>query len=518
MNEHHQNPSYCNLVLRALARHPSRIAFQTPEHQVTYAEAAGFIGRTQAVLEGMNLQRGQRVALLSSNRWDSWCAGVAAQALGAIVTPLHPLGAFDAHVYQLADADVSVLIVDVKGFAERGAELCAHCPGINVLTLGPASFGQDLLQLAAAHTQQEPRDLSKGTNLATLNYTGGTTGKPKGVVKTSASNALMALTVMAEFELPRCPKFLAVAPISHVTGTNVLPVLYKGGTVYLLDRFDPQRVLATIARERINFALLVPTMIYVLLDQPNLASYDLSSLELLLYGASPMSPARLEEALQRIGPVFSQLYGQSECYPIAALPKADHDPSRPHLLAACGFVSAACEVALLDDSLQPVALGEVGEICVRGDLVMPGYWNQPELSAEALEGGWLHTGDLARCDEEGRLYIVDRKKDMVVTGGFNVYPREVEDVLSSHPAVLRAAVIGVPDAKWGESVKALVVLRSGEQVTPESLMAWVKERKGALHTPKHIEFMDQLPETPLGKIDKKLLRAQHWTDNTRNVA
>lgn len=518
MNEHHQNPTYCSLVLKALARYPSRIAFQTAEQQVTYAEAAGFIGRTQAVLERMGLQRGQRVALLSSNRWDTWCAGVAAQALGAIVTSLHPLGALDAHVYQLADADVSVLIVDAKAFGERGAELAAHCPGITVFTLGSADYGHDLQQLVDANAPHSPTDLSQSNDMATLNYTGGTTGKPKGVVKTSAANALMALTVMAEFELPRCPKFLAVAPISHVTGTNVVPVLHKGGTVYLLDRFDPQRVLATIARERINFALFVPTMIYVLLDQPDLASYDLSSLELVLYGASPMSPTRLEEALQRIGPVFSQLYGQSECYPIAALPKADHDPSRPHLLAACGFASAACEVALLDHELQKVAMGEVGEICVRGGLVMSGYWHQPELSAEALEGGWLHTGDLARCDEEGRMYIVDRKKDMVVTGGFNVYPREVEDVLSSHPAVLRAAVIGVPDAKWGESVKGLVVLRPGEHVTPEALMALVKERKGALHTPKHIEFVDKLPETPLGKIDKKALRAQHWTDNARNVA
>lgn len=518
MNEYHQNPSYCSLVLRALARYPSRIAFQTAERQVTYAEAAEFIGRTQAVLERMNLQRGQRVALLSSNRWDSWCAGVAAQSLGAIVTSLHPLGALDAHLYQLTDADVSVLIVDVKGFGERGGELCARCPGVTVFTLGSASYGHDLLQLVEANGSHRPTDFSKAADIATLNYTGGTTGKPKGVVKTSAANALMALTVMAEFELPRRPKFLAVAPISHVTGTNVLPVLYKGGTVHLLDRFDPQRVLATIARERINFALLVPTMIYVLLDQPDLASYDLSSLELLLYGASPMSPTRLEEALQRIGPVFSQLYGQSECYPIAALPKSDHDPSRPHLLAACGFASAACELALLDNDLKKVALGEVGEICVRGGLVMSGYWNQSELSAEALEGGWLHTGDLARCDEEGRMYIVDRKKDMVVTGGFNVYPREVEDVLSSHSAVLRTAVIGVPDEKWGESVKALVVLRPGEHVAPESLMAWVKERKGALHTPKLIEFVDKLPETPLGKVDKKLLRTQHWTDNSRNVA
>ncbi len=518
MNAAHQHPTYCGLVLRALARFPDRVAFQTAERQVRYAEAADFIGRTQAVLQACGLQRGQRVALLSANRWDSWCAGVAAQALGAVVTSLHPLGALDAHLYQLADAEAAVLIVDAQGFGERGGELAARCPGVTVLTLGPAGYGRDLLQLADAHGTASAHDLSRADAIATLNYTGGTTGQPKGVVKTSAANALMSLTVMAEFELPRRPSFLAVAPISHVTGTNVLPVLHKGGTVHLLERFDPERLLATIARERINFALMVPTMVYVLLDHPGLGQHDLSSLELVLYGASPMSPARLGEALERIGPVFSQLYGQSECYPIAALPKADHDAARPHLLAACGFASAACEVALLDDQLQPVPQGEAGEICVRGGMVMSEYWRQPERTAEALAGGWLHTGDVARRDEEGRLYIVDRKKDMVVSGGFNVYPREVEDVLSSHPAVAQAAVIGVPDAKWGEAVKAVVVLRPGQQVEAETLMALVRERKGALHAPKQVQFTDALPQTALGKIDKKALRAQEWAGSGRNVA
>lgn len=518
MNPAQMHPTYCGLVLRALARFPDRVAFRTPERGVRYAEAADFIGRVQAVLLAQGLRRGQRVALLSANRWDSWCVGVAAQALGAIVTALHPLGAVDAHLYQLADAEASMLIVDAQGFGERGAALAARCPDLAVLTLGPAGHGQDLLALAEGHGSAFAHDLSQADAIATLNYTGGTTGQPKGVVKTSGANALMAQAVLAEFELPRRPRFLAVAPISHVTGTNVLPVLYRGGTVHLLERYDPERVLATIERERINFALMVPTMVYVLLDHPGLSRHDLSSLELLLYGASPMSPARLGEALARIGPVFSQLYGQSECYPIAALPKADHDVSRPQLLAACGFPTAACDVALLDAQNQPVAAGDAGEICVRAGMAMSGYWRQPERTAEALAGGWLHTGDVARRDEEGRLYIVDRKKDMVVTGGFNVYPREVEDVLSGHPAVAQAAVIGVPDPKWGESVKAVVVLRPGQQVRAEELAALVRERKGALHTPKQLVFADALPLTPLGKVDKKALRAPEWAGTGRNVA
>jgi fatty-acyl-CoA synthase len=513
----HDHPTFAGLVLRALARFPDRIAFQAGDRRVSYAEAAGFIGRAQALLHVRGLARGQRLAVLSANRWESWCISVAAQALGATVTPLHPLGALDAHLFQLADADASVLLVDADAYAARGGEIAERCPGLAVLTLGATGDGDDLLQRIAAHGSATARDLSHPSDLATLNYTGGTTGRPKGVVKTSAANALMTLAVMAEFELPRRPSYLAVAPISHVTGTNVLPVLCRGGTVHLLPRFEPEAVLATIARERINFALLVPTMVYVLLDDPALVRHDLSSLELLLYGASPMSPARLGEALERIGPVFSQLYGQSECYPIAALPKADHDPARPHLLAACGFATSVCHVALLDDALQPVPPGEPGEICVRGGTVMSGYWRQPAQTDEALAGGWLHTGDIARQDEEGRLYIVDRKKDMVVTGGFNVYPREVEDALASHPAVAQAAVFGTPDAKWGEAVKAVVVLRPGQQASADELTALVRERKGALHAPKQVVFVSQLPLTPLGKIDKKALRAQDWAGAGRSI-
>jgi fatty-acyl-CoA synthase len=514
----YQPPSYVGLVLRALARFPTRVAFRAGARGVTYAEAADFIGRAQAVLQARGLKQGQRMALLSANRWESWCIGVAAQALGASVTSLHPLGALDAHVFQIVDSEASLLLVDAASYGLRGGEIAARCSDLTVLTLDGIGYGDDALQLICAYGAATPQDLSLPSDIATLNYTGGTTGRPKGVVKTSAANALMTLTVMAEFELPSTPRFLAVAPISHVAGTNVLPVLCKGGTVHLMARFEPETLLATVARERINFALLVPTMVYGLLDDPALGRHDLSSLELLLYGASPMAPARLGEALERIGPVFSQLYGQSECYPIATLPKADHDATRPHLLAACGFASAASTVALLDHDLQPVARGEPGEICVRGGMVMAEYWRQPAQTAEALAGGWLHTGDVARQDEEGRLYIVDRKKDMVVSGGFNVYPREVEDVLASHSAVAQVAVIGIPSAKWGEAVKAVVVLRPGQQVSAEELTALVRTQKGALHTPKELVFAPQLPLTALGKVDKKALRAPDWASTGRSVA
>jgi fatty-acyl-CoA synthase len=277
--------------------------------------------------------------------------------------------------------------------------------------------------------------------------------------------------------------------------------------VHLLSGFAPDRVLDAIARHRVNFTLLVPTMIYLLLDHPDLERTDLSSLELLLYGASPMSATRLLEGLQRIGPVFSQLYGQTECYPISVLRRAEHDPvSRPELIASCGAAVSGVQVALLDGAGDPVATGEPGELCVRGGGVMEEYWRRPELTAETFAHGWLHTGDIARADERGYLYIVDRAKDMIISGGFNVFHREVEDALTAHPGVSAAAVYGMPDEKWGEAVTAAVVLRAGCTVSVEELIAHVKQRKGAVQAPKAVHLLPALPMTGVGKVDKKALR------------
>jgi len=223
--------------------------------------------------------------------------------------------------------------------------------------------------------------------------------------------------------------------------------------------------------------------------------------------------------MKRFGPVFMQLYAQSEApNTVTVLRQRDHDPERfAHRLASCGCPVAGNQVRLLDESGAEVAVGEVGEICVRGPLVMAGYWNKPEETAKAFRNGWLYTGDLARRDDDGFLYIVDRSKDMIISGGFNVYPREIEDVLTAHPAVAAAAVIGVPDEKWGEAVKAVVVLKSGAQAHAEELIALVRERKGVVYAPKSLDFADSLPVTGLGKPDKKALRARYWAGQQRSV-
>jgi fatty-acyl-CoA synthase len=511
-------PTGIDLCLRALRRYPDNTAFAWDGGTLSYAGALHLIGRLQAAMAGAGLGRGTRMALLSANRADAWCIGVAAQGLGMVTTWLHPMGSIDDHLDVLDDAGIEALVIDATNYCDRGGELAAGCSGLkHVFTLGQANYGVDLLDAAERAGETSPRSVVEPDDLAGLAYTGGTTGKSKGAIRRHASWAAVTTSILASFELPRRPRYLAVAPITHVAGTKVLPTLMLGGSVHLMKGFDPERVLSTIQDKRINMTLLVPTMIYVLLDHPSLSRADLSSLELLMYGASPMSPSRLVEGLDRIGPVFCQLYGQTEGYPLSVLRKADHDTARPELFASCGHPVPDAEIRLLDDDLREVPVGEAGEICARGPQVMDYYWKRPEQTEETLRGDWLHTGDIARRDERGYLYIVDRKKDMIVTGGFNVFPREVEDVLTSHPDVAMAAVIGVPDDKWGEAVTALVVRRPGATPGAATLMQLVRDRKGPAQAPKKVEFVDSLPLTAVGKVDKKVLRARFWAGRQRMV-
>jgi fatty-acyl-CoA synthase len=511
-------PTVCGQTLRALARYPSRVAFSWPGGSITYRGATELIGRIQTVFMQAGLEPGARVAFLTANRADTWCAGIAAQLSRLAITWLHPLGSLDDQLFQIEDSEARILVVDADTFRDRGGDLAAKAPYLKtIFTLGPAGYGVDLLAAADHAGTATPRCLAGPDDIATLNYTGGTTGKSKGALRTHREYGGFASAVLSDFEIPDQPRYLTVAPISHVAGTKVLPSLIRGGTVHMLKGFDPDAVLKTIERERINFTLFVPTMIYVLLDHPALDKTDLSSLELLLYGASAMSPSRLVEGIERIGPVFSQLYGQTECYPVSVLRKTDHDPRTPELFLSCGFPIAACEVKILDDDDQEVATGEPGEICVRAPHVMAEYWKRPEQTAETLKNGWLHTGDIARADERGYMFILDRKKDMIVSGGFNIFPREVEDVLSQHADVAMVAVVGVPDDKWGEAVTAVIVAREGARPDAEELINLVKARKGSAHAPKHIKFVTELPMTGLGKVDKKVLKAGFWAGRERMV-
>jgi fatty-acyl-CoA synthase len=515
----HQGCSYGELIKRAVDRWPDRTAFIDDDETITYREFGQRVARVAEALAGLGLVRGDGLAQLSSNRIDAFVVNAAALVAGIRFTPLHPLGAADDQAYILDDGEIAALVVDAPGFAERGGDLAARTPGLkHLLTLGPADAGDDLLALAATSTASRPAPVAEATDIAWLAYTGGTTGRPKGVMLSHRSLVTNAILSLAEWDWPRDIRLLAATPITHAAGIIILPVLLRGGTVVMHKGFDPDAFLETVEKERISATFLVPTMIYVLLDHAETRKRDLSSLELIIYGAAPMSPARLIESLDVFGPVFFQLYAQTEApNTVTALRIADHDPANPERLASCGSPLAGLQVELMGPDDTPVPDGEVGEICVRGPLVMDGYWKRPEETAETLKNGWLHTGDMARRDEDGFLYIVDRAKDMIISGGFNVYPREVEDVITTHPGVAMAAVIGIPDEKWGEAVKAVVVRKSDADVTAADLIDLVRDMKGPVQTPKTVDFVDDLPLTALGKPDKKAVRALYWDDAGRQV-
>jgi fatty-acyl-CoA synthase len=518
--ELHRGVHLPDLLVTALRRNPDKPAVYLGDQVLTAAEVADEISRYVQALESKGLGRGSPAAVLALNRPEVLFNMGASMLVGCRTTPLHPLGSLDDHAYVLEDAGVETLVFDPEFFGERAAELATRVPGLkNLLALGPSEVGDDYIGLASAFG---PRPLvaprTDGTDIPGLAYTGGTTGKPKGVMGSYRSGAAMSQIMLTEWEWPREPRFLMCTPLSHAGAAFFIPVLLLGGSLVVVPYFEPGLVLETIERERITATMVVPTMLYMLMDHPDFATRDLSSLETVYYGAAAMSPTRLAEAIDKLGPIFFQYYGQAEApMTVCVLRKEEHDVTRPERLATCGRPVPWVHVALLDDSGNEVPRGEAGEICVRGPLVMQGYWNKPEQTAEALAGGWLHTGDIAREDDEGYYTIVDRKKDMIVSGGFNVFPREVEDVISSHPSVAAVAVIGVPDDRWGEAVKAVVVPRPGSEIVAEELIDLVKKAKGSVHAPKSVDVAESIPLSPLGKPDKKALRAQYWHDADRMV-
>ena len=510
-----------DLVASAVTRGGDRIAFISGDTRWTYRQLGALISTTVQALQARGLKRGDAVATLSANRPEAFLITAAAYLMGLRLTWMNPTSSEDDHVYILADSGVGTLFVDPINFTDRARTLAQRVPGVaRLLSFGPNDgFGEDILAAAAAFSPARLVAQAQPNDVCVLIYTGGTTGKPTGVAHTQRVHVTMILAEMAEWDWPAEIRFLALTPITHASGAMIMPVLLKGGTYTMTQGFSADKFCHLVQQHRITATFLVPTMVYVLLDHPGRAAADLSCLQLIIYGASPMSPTRLIEGLRVFGPVFMQLYAQSEApNTVTVLHQHEHDPEHhPERLASCGTPCVGNQVRLLDDDGCEVPDGEVGEICVRGPIVMQGYWNKPEETAEALRHGWLHTGDMARRDACGYLYIVDRSKDMIISGGFNVYPREVEDVLSQHPAVASAAVVGVPDAKWGEAVRALVVLRPGASVCAEALMALVRSAKGAVYTPKAIDFVDALPMTGLGKLDKKAIRAGFWQGQGRSV-
>ena len=514
----HQGGTLADMLIDALQRFPDRVAFESDAGpSLRYRELAELIAHAAALFRHLGLRHGDAVVQLSGNRPETFALMAAAYMLGLRSTTLNALSGTADQRFVIADAEARLVVVDPA--------YAAHVPAlrsatdIRFLAHGTGLEGVEDFWTLAGTLEPAPLAVKAvASDVVRVAYTGGTTGRPKGVMLSHRSLVAQAIGTMIACRSVDDQRFLCAAPISHAAGALVVPVLATGGTVILQQGFEPSRFLRGLERHRATMTMLVPTMIAALLDHPARATTNLRSLALILYGAAPMSADRIRDALEAFGPILVQSYGQTEApSTVLLLDRDDHRHPDPAVLRSAGRPYPGVRVAVLDDNGQPVPQGDVGELCVRGALVMDGYQGQPEQTAEALRGGWLHTGDLARKDKHGYYHLVDRKKDVIVTGGFNVYPKEVEDAIATWPGVQAVAVIGVPDGRWGEAVTAIVVPSPGAVLDIDALRASVRASKGAVATPKTIDVRDALPLTTLGKVDRKALRAPFWAGRDRMV-
>ena len=514
-----------SLLTRAERQFPGNTAIIYGERQVTFAQMGEAANRlASALVQRLGVQKSNRVGILLPNCPEFTMTDWALIRAGLVRVPVNPRLAPSEIEYILKDSGADVVVCD----GEYASVIDAVRPNLpearHFVAIGSASTG--LLRWEELLAQGQPESIQVDTNMDDpymILYTSGTTGRPKGATTTVRSRWFTIFT-SAENEnfVEPSDVMLHVASLGHGSGTKVLNHYVKGATNIYLPKFTAEAFCRTVQRHQVTSTWLVPTVIGMLLDFPDRRNYDLSSLRTIVYGGAPMPVERLKEALQVFGPIFVQVFGLSETpHPIISMSKVDHVAGTPEQLdrrlGSTGRPSIGVDVRLVAEDGREVAPGEVGEIAARGDNVMIGYWGKPEATAEVLKDGWFFTGDLAVADEEGYISIVDRKKDMIISGGYNVYPREVEEALFKHPGVRECAVIGVPDAKWGEAVKAVVSLKPGHSATAEDLMEHCRQWLAGYKKPQSVDLMDDLPKSPNGKILKRDLRKPYWDGRQRSI-
>jgi fatty-acyl-CoA synthase len=490
----------------ALERFGDRVAVVHDGARVSYREFCSQANRLAHGLQQLGIGAGSPVALMVSNRPECLIADQAILCLGAAKVPLNRMLSAGEIAFILEDSGASVAIADAELLA---AALAADAPSLSHIIAVDEPVGRAISWASVLGDEvrgnHPPEVEPQPGDAAAILYTGGTTGRQKGVVHSQHGLAVNILAHLIEIGLHDDERLLLTTPLPHAAGPIAQAGLLKGSAIYLEDRFDPIAVLDRIQSDRITFTFMVPTMIYRVLDKLADHGTDLTSLRTVLYGAAPIARDRLEDGLRRLGPVFMQLYGQAEAPNfIARLTREDHDLNRPGRLTSCGRQSLLTEVAVLDSDGRPLDAGQSGEICVRGPYVMVRYHNLPDKTDDVLRDGWLHTGDIGFIDEEQFIHLLDRKNDMIISGGMNVYSAEVENVLQELPDISQVAVLGLPHPDWGEAVAAFVVAEPGfdESRAADHCRATLAVYK----RPKTYVRVDELPTTAYGKVDKKSLR------------
>ncbi|WP_088283944.1 long-chain fatty acid--CoA ligase [Kineosporia sp. A_224] len=498
---------------------PERPCLTTDGESRSYAAVRELSSRIAAALVARGVRPGDRVAILSANDPTSFTCVFGISRAGAVWCPVNPRNEA-AENRELLDLFGCTVLLFQPAFAPLVAAIRDDLPGLSTLVCldaeAPDALSSEALSwndFLALGDGVGPVDEPALDDLVMIVGTGGTTGRPKGVELTGRNiETMTALTLMSyPFEGP--PVYLALAPLTHAAGVLCFPVTALGGEVVVMRAPDVGGFLGLVETHGVTHTFLPPTLIYMVLAHERLDTTDLSSLQCFWYGAAPMSVARLEEALTRIGPVMAQLFGQTEA-PMMISTMAPRDHFRPdgsvarERLASAGRPTPLVRVAIMDPDGALLPRGATGEIVVRGSLVMRGYHRDPAATAAASAHGWHHTGDVGYLDADDYLFIVDRAKDMVITGGFNVYSTEVEQALMAHPAVQDCAVVGLPDEKWGERVTAVVQLRPGSEASPDDLRAFARERLGGVKAPKQVEVWPDLPRSKVGKVLKTEIKGR----------
>lgn len=510
------------LVARSARYWGKRIAIKDDNCERTYEELDDRSNRLANFFVAQGLTKGDKVATLAWNRNELVEGQVALLKGGFTRVPINARLSSAEVSHVCADSKVKILLAD-EAHDAAVKQVQADHPEIKILV-----FGSDdsALNYEAAIDGADDAPICvevERSDVAVHHYTSGSSGVLKAAMQTVGNRRAM-LRKMA-FRSQLRPDFheiyVHVGPITHASGQSIMALLSMGHTNIILARFDPDKYLETLEREKATQTYLVPTMINRILESPNRDKYDLSSLRMIRYGAAPISPARLKEATEFFGPILNQGYGAGEvCSSVTMLTEDDHRRAleeKPKLFASCGRPLFDTEVKIVDENGDECPINTRGEMVIRGPDVMAGYWNAPDLTAGVIKNGAYHTGDVAYADDEGYIFIVDRMKDMIVAGGFNIYPNEVENALFEHPAVFEACVVGAPDEDMGEKVAAVVVRREGVEVAPEDLADHCATVLGKFKKPAIVDFVDELPKNDAGKILRRVVRDGYWKDSDRKV-
>lgn len=506
------------LVTRAAAWFGERPAVVDGNRTASFADVDRRSNRLANALMGLGGGVGTRVAMLTPNRLESVEIDFGIAKSGRVRVPLNTRLTVDEQAFVVSDAGAEVLVFDA---AEEDAaeQLRALCPDLRQLVrMGPGRLGLDYEDALAGASAAPPGVALDPAAPSFLLYTSGTTGRPKGATATNRSRLAATANMLAD-EIDPHPGdgMVHVGSMAHGSGSKVLAHFVRGSRNLPVRAWDPQGFLALLARERATHSFLVPTMIAALTDAAPADPRGRESLRAITYGGSPIAPIRLEEAIERFGPRFVQVYGSCEApHPVLVLPPHEHARPGPHL-ASAGREVLAVRTRLVGPDGADVAEGEPGELWVRGPNVMTGYWGRPDADREVFQDGWYRTGDVVRRGDGGYLTVVDRLREMIISGGYNVYPAEVEAALARHPGLSEVAVIGVPDERWGEAVKAVVVARAGAAPTEREIVEHCAAVLAGYKKPRSVDFVDALPKGATGKIAKRVLREPYWAGRERHV-